>query len=208
MYKEGFTYHIKDIFFIKAKENGLDKGLMSNKEGGSFRPTYYALRDSTTGLLWVIPLSSKSDKYQNIYNNKVEKHGDCDTIVMGEYDGVKAAFLLQNMFPISENYIDHIHTRNGNPVPVKEVTKQEINQKVKKLQQLLKRSIKPVFTEFKCLEQLMLSELQPQQEQSISQKQRQQPLKDRLTEKKEQAAKINANREKPDKPKKSLDEEL
>jgi len=33
-------------------------------------------------------------------------------------------------------------------------------------------------------------------------------LKDKLTEKKEQAAKINANREKPDKPKKSLDEEL
>jgi len=33
-------------------------------------------------------------------------------------------------------------------------------------------------------------------------------IADRLTEKKEQAAKINANREKPDKPKKSLDEEL
>jgi len=158
MYKEGFTYHIKDIYFINAKKHGLDKELMSNKEGGSFRPTYYAVKDSSTNLIWVVPLSSKVEKYQRIFNDKAAKHGDCDTIVIGEYDGIKAAFLIQNMFPIREDYIDHIHTRNGNPVPVKENTKQEINRKIKKLQQLLKRGIKPVFTEFSRLEALMLSE--------------------------------------------------
>ena len=208
MYKEGFTYHIKDDFFINAKKHELDKGLMSNKEGGNFRPTYYAIKDSTTDLLWVIPLSLKVEKYQNIYNGKVEKHGSCDTIVMGEYDGVKAAFLLQNMFPIKEEYIDHIHTRNGNPVPVKEITKLEINQKIKKLKQLFNRGIKPVFTEFSRLEQLMLHENQLLKEQpTISNRTKLKPLKNRIAEKKEQAAQINANREKPDKPQKSKAEE-
>ena len=202
MYKEGFTYHIKDAFFANAKKHGFDKGLMSNKEGGSFRPTYYALRDESTNLIWVIPLSTKVEKYQSIYNDKVSKRGNCDTIVIGEYDGLKAAFLLQNMFPIREVYIDHVHTRNGNPVPVKEITKQEIIQKVKKLQQLLKRGIKPVFTEFSRLEQLMLSE---QKEQSTI---KAESLKENLSVKIAEAAELNASREKPDKPLKKTVEEL
>ena len=37
-------------------------------------------------------------------------------------DGKKAAFLIQNMFPVILKYIDHIHTKNGNPVPVNPVS--------------------------------------------------------------------------------------
>lgn len=40
-------------------------------------------------------------------------------LILGEFDGQNAAFLIQNMFPVTEKYIDHIHTKNGNPVPVK-----------------------------------------------------------------------------------------
>ena len=29
--------------------------------------------------------------------------------VLGEFDGKEAAFLLQNMFPIRDYYLDHIH---------------------------------------------------------------------------------------------------
>jgi len=35
--------------------------------------------------------------------------GKCIKIVIGEYTGVNAAFLLQNMFPVLPKYIDHIH---------------------------------------------------------------------------------------------------
>lgn len=45
---------------------------------------------------------------------QIEKYGNCLTIVIGGYDGKQAAFLLQNMFPITEKYLDHIHTRNNN----------------------------------------------------------------------------------------------
>lgn len=38
---------------------------------------------------------------------------------MGKYGEKQAAFLLQNMFPITEKYLDYIHTRKNNPIPVK-----------------------------------------------------------------------------------------
>ena len=50
---------------------------------------------------------------------------------MGEYDGNQVAFLLQNMFPITEKYLDHIHTRNNNLVPVKYSIQTEISTEMK-----------------------------------------------------------------------------
>ncbi len=88
-------FHIKDEYFIKVN----DPNLMQNKENGNYRPTFYCMRDEKTSLLWLVPLSSRVEKFQAIYNKQIEKYGNCLTIVMGEYDGKQAAFLLQNMFP-------------------------------------------------------------------------------------------------------------
>ena len=62
-YKKGYLYHIKDEYFAKAN----DDKLMQNKEGGSFRPTFYCYRDEKTSLLWMVPLSSRVEKYRAIY---------------------------------------------------------------------------------------------------------------------------------------------
>ena len=51
--KPGYVYHIKDTYFDIAK----DDKLMRNYEGGSYRPTYFCLKDEKTGLLWVIPMA-------------------------------------------------------------------------------------------------------------------------------------------------------
>ena len=90
---------------------------------------FYCMRDEKTSLLWLVPLSSRVEKFQAIYDKQIEKYGNCLTVVMGEYDGKQAAFLLQNMFPITEKYLDHIHTRNNNPVPVKYAIQTEIRTK-------------------------------------------------------------------------------
>ncbi len=99
-YQEGYVYHIKDEYFIKAN----DPSLMQNKENGNYRPTFYCMRDEKTSLLWLVPLSSRIEKFQAIYDKQVKKYGNCLTIVMGEYDGKQAAFLLQNMFSYVSNY--------------------------------------------------------------------------------------------------------
>ena len=53
-------YIIKDSFFDDMDEPYL-KG---NKKGN--RPHYYCFEDSASGLYWMIPLSSRIDKYKKI----------------------------------------------------------------------------------------------------------------------------------------------
>lgn len=64
MRKTGF-YIIKESFFEVMD----DPYLKGNKEGN--RPHYYCLED-TDGLYWMIPLSSRIDKYRKIMNQKVK----------------------------------------------------------------------------------------------------------------------------------------
>ena len=44
------------------------------------------MRNEKTSLLWLVPLSSRIEKFQSIYDKQIEKYGNCLTIVMGEYD--------------------------------------------------------------------------------------------------------------------------
>ena len=67
----GYIYHIKDDFFDKIN----DKGLMINHENGKARPTYFTIKDKD--ILWFVPLSSKTAKYQPIINKKIKKYGSC-----------------------------------------------------------------------------------------------------------------------------------
>ena len=154
--QEGFVYHIKDEYFEKVK----DDNLMQNKEGGAYRPAFFCLRDKNTPLLWMVPLSSRVEKYREIYDKQMQKYGNCLTIVLGEFDGKEVAFLLQNMFPITEYYIEHIHTRNNNPIPVSRSLHQKVRMNMKKLFQLHARGKKVVFPDISRLEKLMLAELE------------------------------------------------
>ena len=63
------------------------------------------------------------------------------------------------MFPITEQYLDHIHTRNNNPVPVKYSIQTEITTKMKRILQLHARGKKIVFPDISRLESLMLEEI-------------------------------------------------
>ena len=111
----GYLYHIKDEFFKKVN----DDSLMSNHELGKKRPTYFTIKEQD--ILWFIPLSSKVFKYEKIIERKLERYGHCDTILIREVLGKKAAILIQNAFPTLEKYIDHIHLLdNGKPAKVVE----------------------------------------------------------------------------------------
>ena len=159
LYQAGYVYHIKDEYFEKAN----DRMLMQNKENGTYRPTFYCAKDEKTSLLWMVPLSSRMDKFQALHDRQVQKYGSCLTIILGEFDGRRAAFLLQNMFPVTEYYLDHIHTRNGNPVPVRHSIHREISTNIKRIRQLHARGKKVVFPDITRLEKLMLEELESHQ---------------------------------------------
>ena len=61
-------YIIKDSFF----EEMADPNLKMNKDGN--RPHYYCFRDGNTGVYWMIPLSSKINKYKALMEQR-EKNG-------------------------------------------------------------------------------------------------------------------------------------
>ena len=125
----GYVYHIKDEYFEFAK----DEKLMKNHENGSTRPTYFCIKNANSKILWFIPMSSKVEKYKKLQKQKIEKNGVCDTIVIGQYRRKESAFLIQNIFPITEKYIDHIDTTRNQAVAVVAGTQKEITNKVNKI---------------------------------------------------------------------------
>lgn len=96
MKKSGF-YAIKDKFFEDMKE----QYLKSNKLGR--RLHYYCFEDSNAGIFWMIPLSSRIDKYKSIMEKKKAEGKPCDIIHIVKLDNSReSAFLIQDMFPITE----------------------------------------------------------------------------------------------------------
>jgi len=65
----------------------LSKGEMKD------RPCLCVAKNPGPGVFWMVPLSSKIEKYMKIYKSKLEKRGVCDTIVFGYVLGCKKAFL-------------------------------------------------------------------------------------------------------------------
>ena len=137
MKKTGF-YIIKDSFFDDMNEPYL-KG---NKEGN--RPHYYCFEDSVTGLYWMIPLSSRIDKYKKIMDNKKKAGKPCDIIHIVKLDDDReSAFLIQDMFPITEEYIEREYTIARNHLMLtSEHTVKAIEQKARKVMGMLKRGVK------------------------------------------------------------------
>ena len=137
MKKTGF-YIIKDKFF----EDMPDPYLKGNKAGN--RPHFYCFEESTTGIYWMIPLSSKVDKFKRIIEQKEKAGKPCDILHIVKLDDDReSVFLIQDMFPITEKYIEREYTIAGNHLMLtSEHVAKEIEQKARKVVGMLKRGVK------------------------------------------------------------------
>ena len=151
--KTGYLYHIKDEFFDKVNA----EKLMSNHEKGKKRPTYFTIKDNN--ILWFIPISSKVQKYQKVIDDKVKKHGKCNTIFIREIFGKDSAILFQNAFPTLEKYIDHVHIKDGKPAKVINTLKNEILDNFNELMKLKSKGINLFFTDIDKIKLMMEQEL-------------------------------------------------
>ena len=125
----GCFYFIKDSFFDIID----DPELMKNKENGNKRPCYYCFKSKKyNNIIWFIPVSTKIDKYQKIYDYKIQKQiklgkkPSIDTIVFGDVANTYSAFLLQNMFPVMEQYIESQYIKNKVPIRLSNKLQTEI----------------------------------------------------------------------------------
>lgn len=134
--KKGYFYFIKDHFFDIVK----DSELMQNKENGNKRPCYYCFKDNENNdIIWFVPVSTRTNKYHEIYNRKIQnqlksnKKPNVDTIVFGKVSGKENVFLIQNMFPIIERFVDNEFMRDEKPVVITYSLQQEIEMKANKI---------------------------------------------------------------------------
>lgn len=95
---QGYAYHIKDSYFEFVQ----DANLMQNKEQGNYRPTLYCIKDDNMDLYWMVPITSQYEKFSLIREKILKSGKPCRGIILGKIYGQDAAFLIQNMFPVTE----------------------------------------------------------------------------------------------------------
>ena len=154
--KEGYLYHISVDFFKLVD----DPNLSVNHTGIHSRPSYFLVKDKD--LLWFIPLSTKIDKYKKIVENKKQKYGKCNTILIRKIANKENAILIQNAFPTLSNFLSHPHTINGKPYRVPTGIQREIKNNFDELMKLKKSGINLFFTDVDKITLLMNQELKGQ----------------------------------------------
>lgn len=137
MKKSGF-YVIKDKFF----EDMDDPYLKGNKSGN--RPHYYCFEDACAGIYWMIPMSSKVDKYKKIMDKKACESKPCDILhIVKLPNDRETTFLIQDMFPITEEYVEREYRIAGNHmVLANERIIKDVEQKARNVVAMLKRGVK------------------------------------------------------------------
>lgn len=143
----GYFYFIKDNFFDVID----DPELMQNKENGNKRPCYYCFKSKENDkIIWFIPISTKVDKYKKIYDKKIQKQIELgktpsiDTIVFGNVSNTYSTFLIQNMFPVTEKYIENKYIKNNVAITLSNKLQQEIISKANKVLKLYKHGMKNI----------------------------------------------------------------
>lgn len=130
----GKLYFIKDSFYDRFKGCGLleNKEIVNGVMHG--RPCCYMFKYEDNDLYWMIPVSSKIQKYQAQYQRSIDKYGLCDNISFGYVLGQHRAFLPQNLFPVTKEYIENVYLdiNTNKPISIPRKLMSELNRKARK----------------------------------------------------------------------------
>ncbi len=97
-------YLIKDEYYKRFPKCGLMGNKDSDEEGVHGRLCFYCFE--MDGYFWMVPISSKTEKYKALYDEKKKRYKEYDGLRFGYVNGKYRAFLIQNVCPVSEEYID------------------------------------------------------------------------------------------------------
>lgn len=142
-----------------------DEYLMRNKEvvDGILRdrPCFFAFQDSITPeILWLVPISSNYTKYKSLHDKKVERYKRCNTIRFGEVLGKQAAFLIQNMCPITKNYIREVYVdKNGVEIQVDGRIAQDVITNAREVLAISKRGAKIIFPDIDAIHKVLCEQI-------------------------------------------------
>lgn len=138
MFESGKFYFIKDEYFELFKEYNL----MQNKDNGNKRPCYFCFRDfKNSNIIWFVPISSKIEKYKKLFEEKKLKNKKVYNFVFGKVLGKEKVFLIQNIFPVTEKYIEEKYKNKNQDVEISPNLKKEI---IKTATTIIKMSMKGI----------------------------------------------------------------
>ncbi|MCI9144106.1 MAG: hypothetical protein HFH87_16060 [Lachnospiraceae bacterium] len=153
----GSLYFISDQFFQKIQDPYLKINYETTK-----RPHYFAITDQETGLYWLVPCSSKIEKFERLIREKQAHHKPADTIKIIKIFDKKTALLFQDMFPVTEHYIDSPYIKGGQSVKISDpAIIRELEKAARRVIKLLRRGIRftPTQPDSMHIEKVMLEEL-------------------------------------------------
>ena len=130
---------------------------MENKENGNKRPCYFCFNDiEDENIIWLVPISSKVDKYKVIYENKKKKQKKVYNFVFGKVSGKEKTFLIQNIFPTMEDYIESKYQNKMQDVEITESLKKEIIETSMNVIKLAKKRINIPFYDILEMKEILL----------------------------------------------------
>lgn len=123
---ENGLYSVSDSYFT----NFPDRHICDNKNEN--RPYFVSFIDNDN-ITWLIPLSSQVNNYKNKIAYYEHKYKICLFYHIGKIMGEERAFLIGNMFPITDKYIKKPYTFGGTHYVIgdKQLIK-ELRKRVKK----------------------------------------------------------------------------
>lgn len=128
----GNFYFLKENYFTDFPDRKLLRNHPADEQGPHDRPYFCAFCDSRNpDIYWMVPLSSRIDKFREIRHRKVQQWGYCDTILLRRISKRTQAVLIQNMCPISIHYIKNLCTLSNGPLRASSSTTEEIQRKAK-----------------------------------------------------------------------------
>lgn len=149
-------YFLSDQYYIDFP----DDKLMKNKDVihgvPHSRPCFLAFPDSKNpSIYWLVPISSRYEKYQKIAQVKIEKYGRCNTIRFGTVLDRNAAFLIQNMCPVTETYLTAYINKNAEPICLDNRIVEDVTKNAREVLALARRGVKVIFPDvFKIYQEL------------------------------------------------------
>lgn len=142
----GHFYFLRSEYFEKFPSTNLMNN-HSAETGLHNRPYFIAFKENEN-VFWAVPISSKVRKFADMYARKVARHKRCDTIDFCDILGRKKAVLIQNMIPVSDEYVlNEYADPNDNPVQIAHKDNKRIVRKAKKVLELQRKGYDLIFSD-------------------------------------------------------------
>ncbi len=141
-----------------------DERLMKNKETTHnqvhSRPCFFAFADNKNpAIFWLVPISSKVAKYRLVEQKAIKRYGRCNTIRFGTVLGREAAFLIQNMCPVTDRYISAYIDKNNQPIQIDSRVASDIVKNAREVLGIAKRGRKIIFPDVQTIYNILVQQL-------------------------------------------------